>query len=296
VSLHQTIVVVGAAGEETTVGSVAQAMAFAAQPVKKKCRKPLVLKHGKCRKPSATPAVPAPVNVATPDPAVPATPPATDPATVPATVPAPPVPDTSTLAPGAYAFLAKDPDGQPTHWDKCRTVRYRINPAHVTQPMLDDMFAAIARVSAASGVTFQYVGTTAVVPYSSEQWYAGLYSPTQDTDLYIAFANDTEAPVLAGNMVGLGGPVWRDDGPGGREPITVIGGAVFDINPDLPGGFGGGATRGGLIVHELGHVMNLAHVGDISQVMFPSLSQDSANTYQGGDTAGMQALAAYPCA
>jgi hypothetical protein len=57
------------------------------------------------------------------------------------------------------------------------------------------------------------------------------------------------------------------------------------------GGFGGGATEGQVVLHELGHVMGLGHVYDDQQIMFPTMrSSASAAMYAAGDYTGLTKL------
>lgn len=46
-----------------------------------------------------------------------------------------------------------------------------------------------------------------------------------------------------------------------------------------------------LVLHELGHAAGLSHVGSDSQVMYPSIGEDSPSRFQRGDLAGLHELA-----
>jgi len=206
--------------------------------------------------------------------------------------PLPPVNGGSTTS---YAFLSVDEATRPAHWSRCSPIRFRINPTNATQPMIDDLLEAIRRTGASSQVSFVYVGESLVIPFLTSNWYDTVYSQTHDTDVYVAFSDESFVPALAGTTIGLGGPVWTDDGVGGREPRIVLAGVLFDTNPAIPSGFGPGVRMGSLMQHELGHVMNLAHVVDPVQMMYPSLNEGSTGMFQNGDQSGLNILAAYPC-
>ena len=73
----------------------------------------------------------------------------------------------------------------------------------------------------------------------------------------------------------------------------MSGEVVFDTDqPALARGFGAGLSRGNLVLHELGHVVGLDHIGDRTQLMHASIHQDSPNGYAAGDLAGLARLGA----
>ncbi|HEU4675615.1 MAG TPA: matrixin family metalloprotease [Motilibacteraceae bacterium] len=191
-----------------------------------------------------------------------------------------------------FAFLSKDSSGRPAHWDRCSTITYRVNPANLPSGAMTDIQGALSRLSAASGLTFQYVGTTTVVPYSSSSW-ANAIPSSQPADLYIAFTDAAHVAYLAGSVAGVGGPFWSSDGT--REPRIVRAGVALDTAAGVTPGFTNGASRGTLLLHELGHAVNLDHVTDPVQVMYPSITSQSRPAYQAGDLAGLANLATYPC-
>lgn len=284
-------------GDVFAMGEDGTETSYTFKTVKKKCKIVVVLLNGKkvkkkvCKKPKPVASAPAPAPV-TPAPTETPTPAPTEtPTPAPTETPAPVQPA------GEYSFLTIDSAGKPAHWNKCAPVRYRINPDGMTPSALDDVNEGLRRLSAASGIQFQYVGTTTTVPFSNPGWYDPfLKKENRDADLFIAFSNENVVSRLAGATVGLGGPIWADfDGAGGVEPQIIIGGLVLDTQHEITPGYGTGTTRGAVILHELGHMMNLGHVGDQNQMMFPALTEDTVSEYRGGDLAGFNALSSYPC-
>jgi hypothetical protein len=59
----------------------------------------------------------------------------------------------------------------------------------------------------------------------------------------------------------------------------VSGSVVFDaaFNDNYRPGFGRGATLGGLVLHELGHVIGLAHVNGTDSMMTPRVSDGAGD-------------------
>ena len=81
--------------------------------------------------------------------------------------------------------------------------------------------------------------------------------------------------------------VWSSSDPSYNKAY-VTGEVVLDT--DLTGvapGFGPGATRGNLLLHEMGHLVGLDHVTDPNQIMYPSLSGQAPNGYGAGDRNGL---------
>lgn len=191
-----------------------------------------------------------------------------------------------------FAFLARDSKGRPAHWNRCAPIRYRVNPAHLPTSGLAEVRTAIAKLSAASGLTFVYAGSTSVVPYASGDW-ASTVPAGQDADLYIAWASASTVSYLSGSVAGVGGPLYVSDGS--REPRITRAGLTLDTATKAPAGFGPGIKSGTLLLHELGHTVNLSHVGDAHEVMNGTVTTASRGEYQAGDLAGLKALAKYSC-
>ena len=64
---------------------------------------------------------------------------------------------------------------------------------------------------------------------------------------------------------------------------------MLNASFDLESGFGRGVTWGEVIVHELGHIMGLDHVGSSKQVMYYSTTGFTANL-GAGDLTGLRQL------
>lgn len=191
---------------------------------------------------------------------------------------------------GSHAFSSTNSVG-PAHWDRCTTIRYWVNPVGMPRGALTDVATAFGKLSAASGLRFTYAGATTVVPLRAG-WTSALPT-TARSDIYLSWSTEAVHPALAGTVAGLGGTAWTT--PAGREPRVVIGGVVIDQAASMAAGFGPGVTRGALLLHELGHVANLAHVSATTQTMYPSITSASRGDYQSGDRAGLGVLRARPC-
>jgi len=190
-----------------------------------------------------------------------------------------------------YAFEVRDADGSPARWDPCAPVHYVINLTAAPPTAAADIAGAIARVEAATGMAFVADGSTTELPARSRTdenlaRYGHRWAP-----LLIAWVHNGESDYLGGNgVLGEGGASWV--APVGGRDVFVTGQIAInaDTTTALGPGFGAGTTIGLLLLHELGHVMGLAHVGDEAEVMFPRLMPRADASYAAGDLAGLRLL------
>lgn len=138
-----------------------------------------------------------------------------------------------------------------------------------------------------SGLAFQYAGTESLA-YDDAAFSLkpANGSAVQSRHIYLAFVADSDSARLGGGTVGLGSPsqVW----PSTKEIIT--GAAVFRTDHVKQA-----STRAdkSLYMHELGHVLGLAHASETSNIMYPVVSD---HTDLGtGDVNGVRSMNK-PCA
>lgn len=189
---------------------------------------------------------------------------------------------------GSYALsTARSTTLQQTEvvrWDPCTPIGYRVNIALGGRRALADVQGAVARLSAASGLSFRYLGSTTAVPGSTGS--AGPAAP-----LVIAWARSGSSPTATGLLgageVGRGG--WSASATGSGHLAITSGYVVVRAGSRLAVGFGPGVTRGRVLLHELGHAVGLEHVRDTGMVMAPAFGPTSpAAAYQPGDVAGLR--------
>lgn len=201
---------------------------------------------------------------------------------------------TSTLANGSSAFAS---------WDRClMPIRYKINTTNMPAGALADLQEALRRITAVSGYTFRFDGSTTVMPRSSQDWFQPMVqtNPTtgaissNDADLYIAFSNAATTPALAGNVAAIGGPITYSPSTS-RGPKVLFGSLIVDTEAPMLDGFGTGVYRGTIMMHELGHALNLGHASESVEVMYPNVGSTSKSLFQKGDITGFRRLYANPC-
>lgn len=195
---------------------------------------------------------------------------------------------------GDHAFLHADAAGNAVGYDPCRPVRYVINPAGMPasgQALIDE---AVAVVSAATGLVFEYVGSSDEAPAVART----LIQPDRYGDVWapvlIAWSDEASIPELAGEVAGMGGSaaVPGADGEGqwlaaGRMVLDVADVTAMLARPD------GHAQARAIVVHELSHVLGLDHVQDPTELMHPV---SSARTDLGpGDRQGLALVGQATC-
>ena len=171
---------------------------------------------------------------------------------------------------GEHAFLHTDPMGNPVGYDPCRQVRYVIRDEGMPQSGQALIDEAIGVVSRASGLSFEYAGTTDEAPavdraLIQEDRYGDGWAP-----LLIAWSDESQLPELEGEVAGMGGSA-AVPGASGTGQWLVAGRVVLDTKDiaemlTRPNGF---AQARAILVHELGHVLGLDHVTDPGELMHP---------------------------
>jgi hypothetical protein len=187
---------------------------------------------------------------------------------------------------GSYAFVATSADGEPVGWDHCEPIHYVVNPAGAPDEWKDIVTEGIGAVSNASGFDFQYDGTS--VERSFEERVS---DPDGPPPVLIAWANSNEVPDLAGSTAGIGGGTPMRVGGRVRyvSGIVVLDTDAYD-RMDLRGD---GRAEALILAHELGHVLGLDHVDDISELMNAEYVGQAG--FGPGDREGLQQLHDLPC-
>ncbi|HEU4354966.1 MAG TPA: hypothetical protein VFT27_05205, partial [Actinomycetota bacterium] len=154
-----------------------------------------------------------------------------------------------------------------------------------------------ARVSAATGIEFVEVGTTTrtVDQQMGRAFQSRIPGEERFYPILIEWVEhehfDFVAETHRAAAFGIPFPGFGD------LARTYVSGAIaMDAGDELPPGFGQRYSRGVVLMHELGHVMGLAHVGSTDEIMwspdksdarFPDLFQTD---WGPGDLQGLAAL------
>jgi len=190
---------------------------------------------------------------------------------------------------GSYGFLGRDDAGAPLAYDRCTPIPYVINPAGAKAGWVNDVHAAFAEMEVRSGLDFVYLGSTTEPPSPDRQpsdpgrWPQYEYSP-----ILVAFTTPAVIPDLGGSVVGIGGS-WRISWAYGmwKDATRWVSGDIYlDRDENLPTGFGEGNALGKVVLHELGHVVGMAHTNNENELMNPIVIPRSGR-FGPGDLQGL---------
>lgn len=193
---------------------------------------------------------------------------------------------------GPYEFTVTGPDDEPGRYDPCRPINVVLNNRLAPPNGGELVDSALAEISRSTGLQFVVEGesdesaTTDREPYQPDR-FGDRWAP-----VLIAWTDEVTNPELAGDTVGQGGSAWLDvEG----HSVFITGAIVLD-SPELAeiAGLRGGFEQvRAVILHELAHVVGLAHVDDPTQLMYANAGQ--AVDFAAGDLAGLAILGQGPC-
>ncbi|GAA2749748.1 matrixin family metalloprotease [Amnibacterium kyonggiense] len=171
-------------------------------------------------------------------------------------------------ASGRYELVSTVDPTRPMRWPACRPIEYRINPTDMPSGMVATVQHAMGVVARQTGVRFRFAGRTAHL-FDSTNHAA---TPT----IYIGFTNRAHAFGQTfggtGGEVGVGGPAASWYRSGGRTVEAMTYGRVLLSSRFRAPRTGGGVSWQSLILHEVGHALDLAHQGGPGTIMHPSLT------------------------
>ena len=183
-------------------------------------------------------------------------------------------------------------NNQPVAWSTCAPINYVVNFHGAPSFAAKDLALAISRLAAVTGYRFVFTGTTSEVPTSSwsknQQLGRAGWAP-----LIISFGTPNQTDMLhdGPSQFGDGSPAWVN-GAGG--PVYVSGAVVINAEQHFQEGFGAGTSLGTLFMHEIGHVLGLAHSTNPASFMYPYLGV-TAQTITPLDLVHLRALVARGC-
>ena len=198
-------------------------------------------------------------------------------------------------APGKYAFIFQQKDETtPVAYDPCRPIHVVVNPTHEPAQGAKLLADAMAAVTAATGLQFVDDGTTDEKVRLDRE----LFQPDRYGDRWapvvIAWPTGAEQPDFIATSIGQAGSRYTSVGDGPKVYVT----GTVELDSDWFGPIltqpQGYARAKAVVLHELGHLVGLAHVSDRSELMFAQETPE-VTAYAAGDLAGLAKLGAGSC-
>ncbi len=196
---------------------------------------------------------------------------------------------------GTFAFEHLQDDGvTPVAYDPCRALHVVVRPDGAPpggQEMIDQGLATLA---AATGLHIVLDGSTDEAPSPGRAAYQPDRYGERWAPALVAWVDPTQDEELAGDVAGLAGSAAYGLGGG---PLVYVTGQVELDGPQLTQlveAPGGAAAAQAVVLHELSHLVGLAHVDDPAQLMYPQVRTD-VTTLGDGDRAGLAALGRGRC-
>ena len=189
---------------------------------------------------------------------------------------------------GHYEFLATQRGGdEPVGWNPCREIDYVVNPDGSPPDWKGLVDRGIQEVEKRTGLAFDYGGTT------DERSFEDRFAPNGDPlPVLIGWADSEEVPELEGDVAGIGGATYAET-TGRRTYVTgmvVLDVETYDRHASTKDAE---VVQLAVLLHELGHLVGLAHVEDRGEIMYAD--GVTRTTYGTGDLDGLARLGAGDC-
>lgn len=183
---------------------------------------------------------------------------------------------------GAYSFL-QEVDGEPLRWPIDAPIDVVVRRLGGPPNALVLIRECLQRIADSSGLRFRFRGFAETFPGFTR-------NAEMDNTIWVGWVypdEDDDGRFRTGEAAGLGGA--RGFRPWGGEGILGSGHATVLAELDYEDGFGPRSV-GNVLLHELGHVVNLGHVADSREVMCGDAWHESVVDLGPGDRYGLWLL------
>ncbi|MGH3346056.1 MAG: matrixin family metalloprotease [Nocardioides sp.] len=187
-----------------------------------------------------------------------------------------------------HAFIAMAGD-HPVAYTSCRPIQVAVYPAGGPPGAVDLVRDAVARAASASGLELVVIG-----PFggAAPNWNFEAAPVHRDDPISVSWQDGGAIAELTDHTAGLGGSRVIDYPDGRRRLVAGTIALSIDYYRSLDES-GDRAEQLAVLLHEIGHVLGLAHVDNPGELM----NEDNLGltTYGPGDLEGLRRLGRGPC-
>lgn len=198
---------------------------------------------------------------------------------------------------GGYAFTLTHDNGSAVTFDPCRPVHVAVRPDHEPRGGRALLFEALGAVSAATGLQFIDDGATTELPTEDRAVFQPAVYGDRWAPVVVAWSTPAESPMLRSDdgtsaVLGRAGPdtFGYDDDVRYVSGLAIFNGPALDAQLRL----GDSEKARAVLLHELGHLVGLAHAPDPYQVMYDT-NLYPLPRYRAGDLRGLEQLGMGRC-
>jgi Matrixin len=198
---------------------------------------------------------------------------------------------------GQYAFGTMQEDGAaPVAYDPCRFIPVVLNLRTAPAAAQIVVAQALSEISQATGLQFTHEGLTDEAPSADREPFQPERYGDRWAPVLIAWSDEAEMPLLAGDIAGTGGSTWIPAADPSDTRVYVTGQVVIDGPQvaEMLAGPDGMATARSVVMHELGHLVGLDHVDSPGELM-NARSDGSTVRFGPGDLHGLAAVGSGAC-
>ena len=183
----------------------------------------------------------------------------------------------------------------PVAYDPCRPIHFVIRAQGEPPGGKQLILGSFAELSLVTGLQFIYDGDTSESPSTQRNAFQPARYGDHWAPVLITWDTVAEVPDFATTVEGRAGSAAVSQS---NQPKIYVTGSVELASEKLsylmqsPGGY---EMVQSILLHELGHLVGLAHVADVSQLMFPEAGHGVID-FAAGDLTGLAKLGGGSCA